>query len=62
MTAGVVELTRTLRELQLEFDLLTISATVPTNVGMVTMRLTGVQSPIGVLEDEDGNTVAIRVP
>ena len=62
MSAGVMELAGALRELQTEYRLDVVSATMALPAGSITIRFTGVQSPIGVLEDDKGNTVAINVP
>jgi hypothetical protein len=62
MSIGVMELARSLRELQTDHELDVVSATKRTAFGFITIRFTGVQTPIGVLEDEKGCTVAINVP
>ena len=62
MSAGVDELARAMRELQTDFKLDVVSATMLLPTGQVTIRFTGVQTPIGELEDERGNTVAIHAP
>ena len=60
--AGVMDLARALREVQTDFRLDAISATMVLPSGSLTIRFTGVRAPLGVLEDEEGHTVAIRVP
>jgi hypothetical protein len=56
---GVRELVDALRAVQVEHGL---DATMVLTNGHITIRFTGVQAPIGTLEDQDGNTVAINAP
>jgi hypothetical protein len=62
VTVGVLDLAKALRELQGDFDLDVISATKRTPQGLITIRFTGIDSPIGELENDQGLTVAINVP
>lgn len=62
MSTGVLELAQALRALQTDYELDVISATRRTAHGLITIRFTGVTSPIGELENEAGVVVAINVP
>jgi hypothetical protein len=59
---GVMDLARALRELQTDFRLDEVSARMVLPSGSLTIRFTGVRTPLGVIEDEQGHTVAINVP
>jgi hypothetical protein len=60
--ATVVELARAMREVQMDYRLDEISAMMVLPTGSITIRFTGLETPLGVLENEKGYTVAIDVP
>lgn len=58
---GVRELTLALRQVQVEYQLAAIEATMVLPTITIKLRLSGVESPLGELEDDRGNSVQLDI-